>query len=51
MLHIVVADLIAGADAMQGKGDLAPRVGAHKAAMALNAYGKHFRHPGWKPLK
>ena len=51
MLHIVVADLVAGADEMQGKGDLAPRVGAHKAAMALNAYGKHFRHPGWKPLK
>ena len=51
MLHIVVADLIAGAEAMQGKGDLAPQAGAHKAAMALNAYGKHFRHPGWKPLK
>lgn len=51
MLHLVVADLIAGADAMQGKSETAPAAGAHEAAMALNAYGRHFRHPGWKPLK
>ncbi len=51
MLHIVVADLIAGADVMQGKAAGNPMEGAHKAVMALNAYGRHFDHPDWKPLK
>lgn len=51
MLHIVVADLIAGADIMQGRAAGKPMEGAHKAVMALNAYGRHFDHPDWKPLK
>ncbi len=51
MLHIVIADLSAGADIMQGRAAGEPMSGAHKAAMALNAYGRHFEHPGWKPLK
>lgn len=51
MLHIVIADLIAGADVMQGRAKGKPMAGAHKAAMALNAYGRHFDHPDWKPLK
>lgn len=50
MLHIVVADLVAGADAMQGKSATAPAAGAHKVVEALNAYGRHFRHPGWRSL-
>jgi hypothetical protein len=25
--------------------------GAVKVVEALNAYGKHFNHPGWKPIK
>lgn len=51
MLHIVIADLVAGADVMQGRAQGAADAGAHKAAMALNAYGRHFDHPNWKPLK
>lgn len=51
MLHIVVADLTAGADAMQGKTKTAPSAGAHKVVEALNAYGMYFQHPGWQPLK
>lgn len=51
MLHIVVADLIAGADVMQGRAAGKPMEGAHKAVTALNAYGRHFEHPDWKPLK
>jgi len=51
MLHIVIADLIAGADVMQGRAKGKPMAGAHKAAMALNAYGRHFDHPDWKALK
>lgn len=50
MLHIILADLLAGADAMQGKGQLAPDAGAHKVVEALNAYGNYFKHPGWRSL-
>lgn len=51
MLHIVVADLVAGSDIMQGRAVGKPEEGAHQAVMALNAYGRHFHHPDWKPLK
>lgn len=51
MLHIVVADLVAGADVMSGKTAGKPAAAAHKAVMALNAYGRYFAHPDWKPLK
>jgi len=37
-LHIVIADLMAGAD------------DAERVAKALNAYGEHFDHAGWKRL-
>ena len=48
-LHLIVADLIAGADAMQGKGGTAsPRAGASKVVGALDAYGRYFDHPGWR---
>lgn len=50
MLHIVISDLLSGADAMQGKGDMAPASGAHKVVKALNAYGDYFNHPGWLSL-
>jgi hypothetical protein len=48
MLHVIVADLVAGADAMKAPGD-APG-GAHKVVTALNAYAQYFDHPGFKPL-
>ena len=50
MLHLIVADLVAGADIMQGKTDGKPADGAHKVVTAANAYGRYFDHAGWKPL-
>ena len=51
MLHLVLADLGAGIEAMAGKskgGD--PRRGAAKVLGALEDYGRYFDHPGWKPM-
>lgn len=50
-LHIVIAELMAGAEAMEGKvqGETR-RAGAERVAKALNAYGEHFDHAGWKRL-
>ena len=48
-LHIVIADVIAGADAMKGAKDAkAGRAGLIQVDRALTAYAKHFDHPGWK---
>ena len=48
-LHIVIADVIAGADAMKAARDgKAGRAGLIKVDGALKAYAKHFDHPGWK---
>jgi len=48
-LHIVVADLVAGADAMKGAKDgKAGRAGLIKVNGAVTAYASHFDHPGWK---
>lgn len=50
-LHIVVAELMGGAEAMQGKEKgVARRAGAERVAKALNAYGEHFEHAGWKRI-
>jgi hypothetical protein len=50
-LHIVVAELLAGAEAMEGKEKgVTRRAGAERVAKALNAYGEHFDHAGWKRL-
>ncbi len=51
MLHIVVADLLAAAEVMQGKAPGKPAAAAHKAVTAVNAYGRYFDHPKWQPLK
>lgn len=48
MLHLVIADLTAGAEIMEGKTSQARHDGALKVLDALRAYGKHFQHPGWK---
>ncbi|MEJ6001138.1 hypothetical protein [Paucibacter soli] len=51
MLHLVIAELGEGSDAMAGKtGKLRPEQGLIKTAQAVNAYGSHFAHPGFKPL-
>ena len=50
-LHKVIAELLAGADAMQGRqAGVARRDGAVRAVKALNAYGRYFDHPGWRKL-
>jgi hypothetical protein len=50
-LHLVIGELMAGAEAMEGKvkGETR-RAGAERVAKALNAYGEHFDHAGWKRL-
>jgi hypothetical protein len=49
-LHLIVAELLASADAMKGKSKTTLGAGAVQAVRALNEYGKYFNHPGWKPL-
>jgi hypothetical protein len=52
MLHLVIADLLEGTDAMAGKtATLRPAQGLSKVAVAVNEYGAHFDHPGFKPLR
>lgn len=51
MLHVVIADLLAGADLMTGKAKGKPGAGARKAVSALNNYGRYFDHPGWVALR
>jgi hypothetical protein len=50
-LHIVIAEIMAGVEAMEGKvqGETR-RAGAERIARALEAYGEHFDHAGWKRL-
>lgn len=51
MLHRVLTDIIAGADAMAGKDINEARKGAEKIAEALNNYGTYFNHPDWHGIK
>lgn len=50
MLHLVLAEMVQGSEAMQGKTpDVKARAGAVKVVMALRNYGKYFDHPDWQP--
>ena len=50
MLHLVLAEIIEGSDAMQGKAyGVNKRAGAVKVVQALRSYGEYFDHPGWHP--
>lgn len=51
MLHVVIGELGGAADVMQDKAPGDPAEAAHRAAMTLNDYGRHFAHPGWKAIK
>ena len=52
MLHLVIADLAAGTEAMAGKNTpLRQAQGLVQVAQAVNAYGSHFDHPGFKPIR
>lgn len=48
-LHLVLAQLGEGVDAM--KAGSRREDGAATVVQALNAYGRHFSHPGWKPIR
>lgn len=51
-LHIIVADLMSGVEAAEGKqGEKKRASGVVGVAEAANAYGKHFDHAGWKAIK
>lgn len=50
-LHLVLADIMQGSSAMKGKeSGVTRQAGAEKIIGALDAYGRHFEHPGWKRL-
>ena len=49
MLHVLVNDLLDGAQVMQGKGKVAPIDGAFKVLHTTNKYGTFFDDPGWTP--
>jgi hypothetical protein len=52
MLHLVIADIGAGTDTMAGKdAKTSPALGLVKVAQAVNQYGSHFDHPGFKPIR
>jgi len=48
-LHVVLEQILDGIDAM--KADKGRDQGAVKIAQALDLYGAHFNHAGWKKLK
>ena len=49
-LHIVVAELVGAADALRAPDAAHSHAAVRRATLALNEYGRHFEHPGWKPL-
>lgn len=52
MLHIVIADMAQGVDAMAGKNArMRPALGLVKVAQAVDQYGGHFDHPGFEPIR
>jgi hypothetical protein len=52
MLHLVLADVLSGADALRGKDPQVARPeGARKIVHALENYDWYFDHPGWRAPK
>lgn len=51
MLHLVIAELSAGAESMAGKTSHSRHDGAVQVLGALKSYGNYFQHPGWKAAK
>ena len=47
----IVAELLAGAEAMQGKSASKPVAGALHTVQAVNRYGQYFDHPEWQALR
>ena len=51
-LHLIIADILSGVEAMQGKTKGTKRqTGAVTVIGALENYDAYFDHPGWKPIK
>lgn len=51
-LHIVIGDIAGGIDTARGQVQGKDRAqGMVKIVQALNSYGSHFDHAGWKPIK
>ena len=51
-LHFVIAELLHGADVMQGKVKKVSRqMGAVTVLGALEKYAAYFDHPNWQPIK
>lgn len=48
MLHLVIAELMAGTEIMEGKTAAARHDGAVRVRQALASYGKYFQHPNWQ---
>lgn len=51
MLHLILANIVAGADAMMGQNSNEARKGAEKIAHALENYATYFDHPDWHGVK
>lgn len=52
VLHVILADMMAGSEILQGKDAAAKRsAGVMKVVHSLEQYGKYFEHPGWKAPK
>ena len=51
VLHVIVAELLAAADVLQGRAPGTPAAGTHRAVIALNDYGRYFDHPQWRALQ
>lgn len=52
MLHVVIGQLGAGADAMKGQAlKQGPQQGLVQVATAVNHYGQYFDHPPFKPIR
>lgn len=50
-LHVVISEMMAASGVMAGKAPAKPRMdGLHRMAEALDAYGTHFAHAGWKGM-
>ncbi|MFC5496969.1 hypothetical protein ACFPOE_05445 [Caenimonas terrae] len=51
MLHLVIGEIGAGTEAMKGRTPaVRPGQGLVLVAAALNSYGEHFEHPGFRPI-